>query len=103
MNFWERLARWIGKPLRAGAGMLTCQEQVDLLADYLDGTLHPDISRALERHLADCPDCLNFIKTYQATTTWVRALPYEAMPDELKVRLAGFLKARIRQEKTVSE
>lgn len=99
MSFWERLARWTGKPFRERAGMMTCREQVELLADYLDGTLRPEISRALERHLEDCPSCLNFIKTYQATTAWVRALTYEEMPDELKARLAGFLKARIREEK----
>lgn len=103
MRFWEGVARWAGKPFRGSAGMLTCQEQVDLLGDYLDGTLQPKITRALERHLEGCPECLNFIKTYRATTAWVGELTYEEMPDELKARLASFLKARIRQEKASSD
>ncbi len=99
MTFWERLARWVWKPDRGSAEMLTCQEQVDLLADYLDGTLHPEIATALERHLEDCPDCLNFIETYKATNVWVREITYEAMPEELTTRLASFLKAKILQER----
>lgn len=68
MGFWERVTSWTGKPFRGRAGMMICQEQVDLLADYLDGTLHPKIGRALEWHLEGCPECLSFIKSYQATT-----------------------------------
>lgn len=78
--------------------MLTCQEQVELLADYLEGTLHPETARALEQHLEGCPECLNFIKTYQATNTWVREITCEEMPEELTIRLTSFLKAKIRQE-----
>jgi anti-sigma factor (TIGR02949 family) len=79
--------------------MLTCEELVGLLADYLDGSLEPETARALERHLDGCASCLNFIKTYRATTDWVKEISYEDMPDELKERLASFLRARIRQEK----
>ncbi len=79
--------------------MMTCQELVDLLVDYLDGTLDPVTTRELERHLEGCEACLNFIKTYKATTAWVGEVTYEEMPEELKDRLASFLKAKIRQEK----
>lgn len=99
MTLWERLMRWTWKPFRGSAKMLTCQEQVELLADYLDGTLHPETASALERHLEDCPSCLNFITTYKATNAWVREITCEEMPEELKTRLASFLKAKILQEK----
>lgn len=99
MTLWERVMRWTWKPFRGRATMLTCQEQVDLLADYLEGTLRPETARALERHLEDCPSCLNFITTYKATNAWVRELTHEEMPEELKTRLASFLKATILQEK----
>jgi hypothetical protein len=52
--------------------------------------------------LEGCASCLNFIKTYKATTTWVKDITYEDMPEELKERLASFLKAKIRQEKSGS-
>lgn len=99
MTLSERLMRWVRKLFRGSAKMLTCQEQVELLADYLDGTLQPETASALERHLEDCPSCLNFIKTYKATNVWVREIASEEMPEELKTRLASFLKAKILQEK----
>lgn len=99
MTFWERFTRWARKPFRGRPRMLTCQELVDLLVDYLDGALDPETTRALEQHLEGCTTCLNFIKTYKATSAWVREIAYEEMPEELKGRLASFLKAKIRQEK----
>lgn len=91
--------RWMWKPFRGRAKMLTCQEQVELLADYLDGALLPETASALERHLEDCPSCLAFINTYKATNAWVREIASEEMPEELKTRLASFLKAKIFEEK----
>ncbi len=79
--------------------MLTCEKLVGLLADYLDGSLDRETARALERHLDGCASCLNFIKTYKATTAWVGEVTYEEIPEELKDRLASFLKTKIRQEK----
>ncbi|MBI2882490.1 MAG: zf-HC2 domain-containing protein [Candidatus Methylomirabilis oxyfera] len=93
------MTRWARKPFRARATMLTCQEQVELLADYLDGILDPETASALERHLEDCPACLNFITTYKATSAWVREITYEEMPEELKERLTSFLRAKIRKQR----
>ena len=99
MNFRERLRRWAGKPFRARSRAMNCQELVNLLVDYLDGTLEPETARELERHLEGCTSCLNFINTYKATTTWVRKVTYEEMPEKLKARLASFLRTKIREEK----
>ncbi|HZY31037.1 MAG TPA: zf-HC2 domain-containing protein [Candidatus Methylomirabilis sp.] len=99
MTFWERFARWVRRPFLGRQSMMTCREQVDLLADYLDGALDPGVTGALEQHLDGCPSCLNFIKTYKATTVLVREIPCEEMPEELMNRLTSFLKAKIRQEK----
>jgi anti-sigma factor RsiW len=99
MNFRERLKQWVRLPFGRKPSMLTCEELVGLLADYLDGSLDPETARALERHLDGCASCLNFIKTYKATTAWVGDVTYEEMPDELKDRLASFLKAKILREK----
>jgi anti-sigma factor RsiW len=79
--------------------MLTCQEVVNLLVEYLDGTLDVQTTRELERHLDGCVSCHNFIKTYKTTAAWVKEVTYEEIPDEFKDRLASFLKAKIRQEK----
>ena len=100
MNFRERLKQWVRLPFGEKPRMLTCEELVGLLADYLDGSLDHETARDLERHLDGCVSCHNFIKTYKATTAWVKEIAYEEIPDEFKDRLAGFLKAKIRQEKS---
>jgi anti-sigma factor RsiW len=100
MNFRERLKQWVRLPFGEKPRMLTCEELVGLLADYLDGSLDHETARDLERHLDGCVSCHNFIKTYKATTAWVKEITYEDMPDELKDRLASFLKTKIRQEKS---
>ena len=100
MSLWERFARWARTLFRGRLKMMTCREQVELLAEYLDGVLDPEVARALEQHLDGCVSCSNFIKTYRATRTWIKEVTYEEMPEELKGRLASFLKEKIREEKS---
>ena len=100
MNLRERLKQWVRFPLGGKPRMMTCEELVGLLADYLDGSLDHETARELERHLDGCASCLNFIKTYKTTTAWVKEITYEEIPDEFKDRLANFLKTKIRQEKS---
>ena len=99
MISWGCFRHWVRHLLGGKSGMLTCQEVVNLLVEYLDGTLDVQTARELERHLEGCVACHNFIKTYRATAAWVKEISYEEIPDEFKDRLAGFLKAKIRQEK----
>ncbi|MGH6630799.1 MAG: anti-sigma factor family protein, partial [Burkholderiales bacterium] len=40
---------------------------MDLLADYLDGALSPDVIVDLERHLQDCQPCVAYLETYKKT------------------------------------
>jgi len=75
--------------------MMSCKELVDLMADYLEGQMEPDAARDLDRHLADCPPCLNFLKTYRATTRLIRGVACEEIPPELGERLERFLRERL--------
>ena len=70
--------------------MVTCQEMIRVLADYLDGTMPPEDRMALDGHLAACPLCQTFLKTYAATIQLARTLACDEIPEELKVRLAAF-------------
>jgi len=47
--------------------MLTCQEVIDYLSAYVAGELPPDEQAAMERHLAVCPPCVNFLETFRTT------------------------------------
>jgi anti-sigma factor RsiW len=68
-----------------------CKECVDLLGDYIEGTLPPDRAKALEDHLSLCPPCITFVRTYKATRKLCRHALSKEMPRELKHSLSSFL------------
>jgi len=46
---------------------MTCRELADFLMDYLEGGLPAVMRTAFEQHLALCPNCVAYVKTYQTT------------------------------------
>lgn len=47
--------------------MITCQEVVEYLMAYVNNELAVEDRAAIDAHLAVCPECVTFLKTYQAT------------------------------------
>jgi len=70
---------------------LGCAECMDLLADYVDGSLPPDQAERLEWHLEACPPCVAFVKTYKGTVDAAARLRQVTLPSELRDRLIAFL------------
>jgi len=68
-----------------------CREAIDVLADYLDGTMPRDLAAELERHLADCAPCRAYLATYRKTQALGAAAARVAMPEEMQERLRRFL------------
>jgi len=75
---------------------IRCREIVDLLADYLDGSLPGETARQLEAHLEGCSPCIAFVNTYRGTVNAVRQLSETELPPELRERLISFLEQRHR-------
>jgi anti-sigma factor RsiW len=48
---------------------LVCRDAVELITDYLEGALRPAEVRRLERHLAACPHCAEYLDQMRATIT----------------------------------
>jgi anti-sigma factor RsiW len=44
-----------------------CTHMAKLIFDYVEGTLDPLVAAKLEKHLADCPECIEFLQTYRST------------------------------------
>jgi len=44
---------------------LSCRELVEFLADYLAGRLPVDQAARFDRHLAGCPACATYARTYE--------------------------------------
>ena len=51
----------------SAAPYITCQQLIDTLDAYVDGTMSPAERAEVDRHLAVCPDCVNYVKNYRQT------------------------------------
>lgn len=72
--------------------VVTCKQFVlDLLYDYLDAALSPEIVADVEGHLAGCDPCRAYLATYRRTREIAADAVAEPMPDEMKARLRQFL------------
>ena len=41
---------------------LTCQEMVELVTDYLEGTLEPRDHQRIAKHLSGCDACARYVE-----------------------------------------
>jgi anti-sigma factor (TIGR02949 family) len=66
---------------------LSCQELVELVTEYLEGTLPAHERVRFEDHLATCPGCDNYLDQMTRTIQIVGTLKEETIPDEAKEQL----------------
>ena len=77
---------------------MTCRDAIDVLADFLDDLLTPELARELEAHLRDCRPCRAYLNTYRRTRRLVAQEGRVEMPAELKTRLRRFLIEKLRDD-----
>jgi anti-sigma factor RsiW len=65
--------------------MMCCREIADFLLDYSSGELDPATRARFEEHIAVCPPCVTFMKTYEQSIKLGKAAcePCEEIPPEL--------------------
>jgi anti-sigma factor RsiW len=73
---------------------IVCASGVELLMDYLDGVLPPELRAALDEHVAGCPRCTAFVSSYLATPRIMREATAATLPADLEESLKVFLSAR---------
>ncbi len=66
---------------------LNCQEVVELVTDYLEQALLPEMQVQFEEHVAECPGCDTFMKQVQQTIMMLRRLAEQPMFPESKQEL----------------
>lgn len=76
--------------------MLTCQELINFLTDYLDGQLPLSQRLAFELHLSLCHDCRSYLHNFKTTiaaakqsTDGTAEIPEDLVKAILKSRPAG--------------
>ena len=75
---------------------MICREVIDVLADYVDGVMSPELAAELERHLEGCEPCRAYLATYRKTRALGAAAGRVEMPAEMHARLRRFLADKLR-------
>jgi len=66
---------------------LTCQELVEAITDYLEGTMGGDERRRFDAHLAECPHCVRYLEQMRHTLTALGSLGPESIAPRFRDRL----------------
>ena len=69
---------------------LICQEIVEVITDYLEGTMDAELRRAFDAHLAGCPHCTHYLEQMEAMIRVTGTIEVEALSVEFQ---AGLLAA----------
>lgn len=66
---------------------LACKELVELVTDYLEGTLSPEQRARFDEHLLDCGGCRNYIAQMRKTIHMTGMLSKEDITPEAEDEL----------------
>ncbi len=66
---------------------LSCKEVVELVTHYLEGTLPEQIRLQMERHLAGCDGCTNYLEQMRQTIRLTGALREESLTPKQRAEL----------------
>lgn len=66
---------------------MTCKELVELVTEYLEGTLPPDERERFEAHLATCQGCTNYLAQMRQTINLVGKLTEDSISPEASSEL----------------
>jgi anti-sigma factor RsiW len=66
---------------------VNCDELVELVTAFLDGTLDPTTERRFVEHLAECPGCELYLDQFRRTIDALGELPPATLSGEARDRL----------------
>ena len=76
--------------------LLTCDQFLQELSDYLDEEVREDVRRELEKHMAECPNCWVMVDTTKKTLSIYKKLEPDPLPEPLKERLMRAIQTKIK-------
>ena len=62
-------------------GGISCREVVELVTDYLEGVLDPEVQTRFVKHLELCPPCVEYVEQIRITSRLAAAAEFEERPD----------------------
>jgi Putative zinc-finger len=66
---------------------ITCQEVVELVTDYFEGTLPADEADLFEQHINFCEGCDGYVDQMRTTVATVGRIREEDVPPDTRERL----------------
>lgn len=66
---------------------MSCRELVEVITDYLEGTLPPADRARFEAHLEECPYCVTYLEQMRETIDTLGGLSEESLDEESRERL----------------
>ena len=68
---------------------LVCQEAVELVTDYIEGSMSRADRRRFEAHLSSCPHCTAYLAQMRTTIQITGSLRSEELPSEVREELVA--------------
>jgi anti-sigma factor RsiW len=68
-------------------GAMDCNELVELVTSYLDGSLDPDTRTRFDVHLLECDGCENYLQQFRATVDTLGKVSGETFDPAFRDRL----------------
>lgn len=78
---------------------MTCEELAELLPDYMDGTLSPEVKAEADAALARCPDCQKELEAARFIRSFLAKLQAGNVQLQPSATFEARLFGRIRQQK----
>lgn len=66
---------------------MACKELVEVVSDYVEGTLAEDDRLRFERHLEICPYCVEYVEQFRETIQATGNLGLESIPPQRRQEL----------------
>lgn len=66
---------------------MDCDELVELVTAYLDGSLDPDTRARFDAHLLQCDGCENYLQQFRTTVTMLGGIDDDAIEPRFRDKL----------------
>ena len=66
---------------------VTCQQIVELVTDYLEGVLDPEMTAEVEAHLGLCDGCDIYVEQIRATIRALGKMPVTSLSEDAQAEL----------------
>ncbi|BBY30295.1 anti-sigma factor family protein [Mycolicibacterium sediminis] len=66
---------------------IVCEQLVELVTDYLDGSLAPDVAARFDAHLLECDGCVSYLEQFRSTISTLGRVPSDELDDGFRERL----------------